>query len=182
LQLPCKAKITARRPDTEMVMVRWCCCPEWSDEIINEVATMFGSQAVTQQGCNPPVVVLDHGARADVRRMSTNRKEKRWNLAYCSPARCDGHGMRNRGGRRRAVTSTQLGDEDGLRVWGGFAKEEGPCGRCLTRAGRSTVEAEPTRRTSRSRVAQLLGHARITWEDGGEFVDAEEPLGRCGAR
>jgi hypothetical protein len=116
LQLPYKEKITARRLDTEMVTARWCCYPEWLDEIINEVAMMFSSRAVTQQGCSPPAVMLDHGVRADVRRMSTNRKEKRWNLAYCSPARCDGHGTRSRGGQRRAVTSMRLVNEDGIRV------------------------------------------------------------------
>jgi hypothetical protein len=36
------------------------------------------------------------------------------------------------------------------------------------------VEAEATPRTSRSRVAQLLGHARVAREAGGEFADAEE--------
>jgi hypothetical protein len=43
------------------------------------------------------------------------------------------------------------------------------------RAVGGAVETELTPRTSRSRVAQLLGHAHITREDGGEFVDAEEP-------
>jgi hypothetical protein len=49
-------------------------------------------------------------------------------LGHGSPVGCDGHGTRSRGGRRRAVTSTRLGDEDGLLVRGGFAKEERPRG------------------------------------------------------
>jgi hypothetical protein len=61
--------------------------------MINKVATMFGSQAVTQQGCNPPAVVLDHGARADVKRMSINRKEKNgtWHAAHRRGATAMGH-------------------------------------------------------------------------------------------
>jgi hypothetical protein len=101
--------------------------------------------------------MLDHGARADVRQMSTNRKEKRWNLAYCSPARCDGHGMRSRGGQRRAMTSMRLVNEDGLQVWGGFAKEEGA----------SCVVADTPRRwrsVSRGRCSRMAqGAGRCSW-------------------
>jgi hypothetical protein len=52
--------------------------------MINEVVMMFGSRVVMQQGCSPPIVVLDHDVRADVRRMSTNRKEKNgtWHAAH----------------------------------------------------------------------------------------------------
>jgi hypothetical protein len=143
---------------------------------------------VTQQGCSPPAVMLEHGVRADVRRMSTNRKEKRWNLAYCSPARCDGHGTRSRGGRRREVTSTRLVNEDGFRVWGGFAKEEGASyvvadaprrwhsvsrGRCswtARGAGRCSRTARPAAAVRAARGAARVVHGHHT--SGGEELAA----------
>jgi hypothetical protein len=42
--------------------------------------TKFGSRKMMQQGCSRPVVVLDHGMRAEVRWTSTNAKEIRMEL------------------------------------------------------------------------------------------------------
>jgi hypothetical protein len=45
-----------------------------------EGVTKFSSRTMMQRGCSRPAVVLDHGARAEVRWTSTNAKEIRMEL------------------------------------------------------------------------------------------------------